>query len=177
MVSYSELGDAYDVNFTEFVIEDINYTESIEGRDISDKESLGGGELDINEAPDEIEPTYKAPAISIDTSGKFVEHEIIGGGTVRQKIGHEPLEINVSGVCKETKAVEIDKLRYAKTATLQSDRFLGGSVNVHLASISTSPLEEQGAVNLKETETQFSGEESRELLYTYELSCVEVFDL
>jgi len=111
-----------------------------------------------------IQFEYDAPAISVDSAGRFTSHEIIGGSTVRQKIGEEPLEITVDGVCKEPIAVQLDTLRDAKSGVLLSNRFSGGSVEVQFASVSTPPLEDSGAVAMKDNE----------FLYNYTISAIEV---
>ncbi len=108
--------------------------------------------------------TYSAPAISVDSSARFNTQKIIGGSTVRQKIGEDPLEIKINGVCKESVAIRLDTLRDAKSAILLSNRFSGGSVEVQFASVSTSPLDDGGAVAM-------TGDE---FLYTYTISAVEI---
>lgn len=109
---------------------------------------------------------YEAPAIAVDTSGRFVTHEIIGGSTVRQKVGEDPVEVTIDGVCKESTAKRLDNLRNAKYGTIISNRLANESLRVHFASTSTTPLEDSGAVGLTD--------DSGEFLYTYTLNCVEV---
>lgn len=167
----SDLGDPY-LGYNDFEIDDISY-QTIDGRDLD----LAGGDLDTDEAPEEIQPEYKAPSVSVDSSGRFAEHEIIGGTTVRQKIGNDPLEISVSGVCIETTASQINKLRYATYGTIYSDVLPGNSIKVQFASVSTSPLEDSGAVPLSEVDSDFESADDREFLYNFELSCVEVTEI
>jgi hypothetical protein len=133
---------------TEFEIRSIQYEDDYDG----------------DSGDTRIEFEYKNPAIAIDSAGRFKKHEIIGGKTVRQKTGEEPLEISISGVCKQDTAKKIDSLRDAKEGKLSSDRFYNSSIRVHFASGSTTPLEEGGAAELK----------SGEFLYTFSLNCVEV---
>lgn len=99
------------------------------------------------------------PDISIDTAGRFAVHEIIGGDYVRQKIGEDPLNIQVSGVCDEPTAKRIDQLRKAKLGRLISDRIIA---RVQFASMSTSPMESGGAVDAS----------SGDYLYSYDISMV-----
>lgn len=141
--------DAYEENHVEFVIANISYEDDAP-----------------QEASSEINFEYKAPAISSDTSGRFATHEILGGSTVRQKIGEAPMELEITGVCKESKARQLDTLRDAKFGTILSNRLPGKSLDVHFASISTSPLEDGGAVAI--------GDFDGEFLYTFDLSAVEV---
>lgn len=101
------------------------------------------------------------PDVSVDTSGRFVTHDIIGGVTVRQKIGEDPVEIGVRGVCDETTAGKIDKLRNAKSANFISERI---SMTVQVASTSTSPLEQGGAADA----------DSGKLLYTFRMNLVGI---
>lgn len=104
------------------------------------------------------------PDISVDTSGRFAKHEIIGGATVRQKVGEDPVEIGVKGVCNEEVAQKIDRLRNAKSANFISDRI---SMTVQVASTGTSPFEEGGAADM----------DTGDLLYTYNLSLVGIEDV
>jgi len=138
---------AFQDNHTEFEIANIEY------------------EDDATETPDPIELEYTAPSIAVDTAGRFATHKIVGGSTVRQKIGEEPIEVTVDGVIKEPTARQMDNLRDAEFGTIYSERLPGGSLQVHFASTSTSPLEDGGAVAI--SDDQF--------LYTFTLSCVEVF--
>jgi hypothetical protein len=114
----------------------------------------------------DIQFEYSNPSISVDTGSNFVAHDIIGGPTVRQRIGDKPLEISVDGVCTEETVKQIEQLRNAASATLISDRFSSESITVHVASLSTDPLEDGGAADLQ----------SGEFLYTYSLNCVEILD-
>lgn len=112
----------------------------------------------------EISFVYSAPSISVDASGRFATHEIIGGSTVRQKIGENPIEVSIDGVCVQSTAKRLDELRNAKYGTIYSNRLQGGSLTVQFASTSTQPLADSGAVSLTEAE----------FLYSYTLECVEV---
>lgn len=141
----ASINDPYD-DFTEFEIDSLEW------------------EDDATRTPSNIVVAYSQPSVSVDTAGRFVTHEIIGGSTVRQKIGEEPLQISVSGVCKERTARDLDSLRDAKYGDIKTDRLNGASITVHFASTSTSPLDDGGAVGTIE----------KELLYTYDLECVEV---
>jgi hypothetical protein len=109
---------------------------------------------------------YKAPAISVDTAGRFVKHDIIGGSTVRQKIGEDPIEVSIKGVCREPVARRLDQLRNAKYGTILSKRLPDESLRVQFASTTTSPLDDGGAVALTDDDGEF--------LYTYTLSTVEI---
>jgi len=109
---------------------------------------------------------YESPAISVDSSGRFIEHDIVGGSTVRQKVGEDPVEVTITGVCREPTARRLDGLRNAKFGTIISNRINGGSLRVQFASVTTSPMEDSGAVALTDDDAEF--------LYTYTLSTVEV---
>lgn len=112
-----------------------------------------------------IEFDYSNPSISVDTGGNFAKHEIIGGATVRQKIGDQPLQISVSGVETEETVKKLELLRNVQNATILSERFSQDAVTVHIISISTDPLEDGGAAKMT----------TGDLLYTYSLECVEIF--
>lgn len=101
------------------------------------------------------------PDISVDTSGRFATHKIIGGVTVRQKIGDDPVEIGVRGVCSEDVAKQIDRLRNAKTANFISDRI---SMTVQVGSTSTSPMEQGGAADM----------DTGDLLYQYRMNLIGI---
>ena len=139
--------NAYTDNHVDFEISEIEY------------------ESDATGTTDPIEFKYPAPNISVDAAGRFAKHEIIGGSTVRQKIGEDPVEVAVEGVCEEPTARALDGLRDAEFGTIYSNRLVGGSLDVHFASISTSPMESGGAAALTE---------DGEFLYSFDLSCVEV---
>lgn len=113
-----------------------------------------------------IEFEYPNPAIGVDTGGNFVTHDIIGGATVRQRIGDQPLEISIGGVATEDTVAELELLRNALAVTLLSDRFSQNSVRVHVVSVSTDPLSDGGAADLR----------TGEFLYQFSLECVEILD-
>jgi hypothetical protein len=140
---------AYKDNHAAFEIVDIEY----------EPDSVG-------EQPDPIEFVYNAPNITVDTSGRFAVHEIIGGTTVRQKIGEDPVEVSIDGVCREDTARQLDGLRNAKFATIVSNRLTGGQLQVQFAGVSTSPLEDGGAVAISDDSGQF--------LYSFTISAMEV---
>lgn len=113
---------------------------------------------------DEFE--YPNPKVSIDTAGRFAKHEIIGGSTVRQKIGEDPVNISINGVCKRTKANQIDSLRDARSGKIYSDRLPGNSssMRVQFGSAMTEPIDDGGAADL--TDGKY--------LYSFQLDCIEV---
>lgn len=122
---------------------------------------------DSGQSPDgPITFEYPNPAISVDSGSNFAKHEIIGGTTVRQRIGDQPLHVSISGVANAETARELDKLRNAQNATILSDRFPQDSLLVHVVSVSTDPLEDGGAADMK----------SGQFLYTFDMECVEIHD-
>jgi hypothetical protein len=141
--------NAFNENHVDFQIADIAYEDDAEGN-----------------RPDPIEFRYTAPNITVDSAGRFATHKIIGGTTVRQKIGEDPIEVEIEGVCTETVARQLDGLRDAEFGTIFSERLVGGSLDVHFASSNTSPLEDGGAVAMSDS--------SGEFLYSFTLSTVEV---
>lgn len=145
-MSYKE---AYEENHIDFEISSIVYEDDKEG-----------------DRPDPITFEYSAPNIGVDSSGRFVEHDIVGGDTVRQKIGEDPVEIDISGVCKEPTARQLDGLRDAKYGDIFSNRLTGGSYTVHFASVSTDPMDDGGAVAMTDSRGEF--------LYNFNLSTVEI---
>lgn len=121
---------------------------------------------DTGTAASSIEFEYKNPSISIDSGAEFVKHDIIGGAQVRQRIGDKPLQLSIDGVCEESTANDLDSLRNAEYGTIESSRFPNDSITVHFVSVSTSPLEDGGAVR----------QDGDSFLYTYTMDCVEIRD-
>lgn len=109
---------------------------------------------------------YPNPTLAIDTAGRFAKHEIIGGSTVRQKIGEDPVNISINGVCKRRTANQIDSLRDAKSGKIFSDRLPGSndSLRVQFGSTSTEPMEEGGAADLIDGQ----------YLYSFQINAIEV---
>lgn len=118
---------------------------------------------------------FSNPSVAIDGAGRFAKHEIIGGATVRQKVGEDPLNISIDGVCDERTANRIDGLRNVKKATIISSRLPGSqreggnssggaSMTVQFGSTSTEPLGDGGVADL----------ETGELLYSYSIEAIEV---
>jgi hypothetical protein len=145
--------NAYDSQVN-FAIKDIVY----------EQDATGGQPTSITFGDGSNSNRYGRPAVSIDNKGRFVTHKIIGGKTVRQKIGEEPRELSVSGVCIEETAVELDGLRDARRATIFANRIPGNSMTAQIASVSTSPLDDGGAANITQGE----------LLYNWSLKAVEI---
>jgi len=153
-MGHSGLGDAYSDNHIDFEITNIQY------------------EDDARRSTNPIDNfSYKRPSMSVDTSGRFATHEIIGGATVRQKIGEDPIEVSISGVCTENTAKDLDGLRDAKYGTIKSKRLVGDTLDCHFASVSTSPLEDGGAVQFFDRD---GDADQGDFLYTFQLECVEV---
>lgn len=121
----------------------------------------GNPQLKLNER-------YNRPRVAIDTAARFVEHEIIGAKKVRQRVGSDPIELSINGVCQRPRANEIDQLHRVETATLQSERLpqQKSKIPVHIASTTTEPLEDGGAADAK----------TGELLYTFTINAVEVIE-
>jgi hypothetical protein len=141
--SASSLNEFY-TNRTDFFIDEIVYDPNTP-ETITDRDNA-----------DTILFEYKNPSITVDSSARFVKHEIIGARTLRQKVGKDPLEISVDGVCYRDTARRIDGLRYAETGTIRADRFDGSSIDVQFASATTDPLEEGSAVDFTEVNEMFN---------------------
>jgi hypothetical protein len=120
----------------------------------------------VSEDQYRMEFEYANPTIAIDGAGRFAKHEIIGGTTVRQKIGEDPLNFSINGICKRATANQIDSLRDAKTCVITSNRIpdAGSSVKVHIGSTSTEPMEDGGAADLVDGQ----------LLYSFSINAIEV---
>jgi hypothetical protein len=151
----SGIGDAYSTGHTDFEITNIEY------------------EKDASRTTNPINNfSYGRPSIGVDTAGRFAKHEIVGGSTVRQKIGEDPIEVSINGVCVEERAKDLDGLRDAKFGTIKSKRLPGETLDCHFASVSTSPLEDGGAASFFGRDDGKA--EQGDFLYTFTLECVEV---
>lgn len=134
--------------------------------DFTEFEIVSIEETDTGRAPTRIAFEYSNPAIGVDTGASFVTHDIIGGASVRQRITDKPLEVDVTGVARESTARQLAQLRNAKYGTILSDRFEDNSLTVHFPSISIQPMEDGGAAALGDDE----------FLYSYDLTCVEILN-
>jgi hypothetical protein len=99
----------------------------------------------IEEGEFTVQLLYNQPNISVSTSNRFVEHETVDGPIIRQKLGRGKVTVNVDGVCTTPEAALLDNLVNENQVRLVSNRFSG---NTSIQGISTSPLEDGGAVNL-----------------------------
>lgn len=143
----------------------MSYESAYDGRSetiITNITSDESATLDIDDDEIDFSP-YDNPNISIDSSARFAVHDIIGGTTVRQKVGEDPTEVHIQGVCTEDVAAEVDELRKAKLVTLLSDR-VNGSLRCQVASSSTDPLEPGGAADM----------DRGDFLYEFNINLVEI---
>lgn len=110
----------------------------------------------------DFEP-FGNPTIAVDSSARFAVHEIIGGTTIRQKIGEDPREIEVSGVCNEEVSRKLAQLHKAKYLSLNS-AVIDDIVRCQIASVSTDPLEDGGAADM----------DKGDFLYDFTINLVEI---
>lgn len=101
--------------------------------------------LVTGELPATLELKYGQPNISIDTSARYQTHETIGGPTIRQKVGTDPVNISVDGVCTLEEANAIDALRFEQVVFLDSNRI---ATRCQVASTSTEPMDDGGAIDM-----------------------------
>jgi len=81
----------------------------------------------------------------VSTSGRFVEHQTIGGPVVRQKVGEGIVEIDIDGVCTTAEAAIIDNLRFESNVDISSSRYNG---RCQVSSLNTNPFAAGGAIDL-----------------------------
>jgi hypothetical protein len=145
---------------TDFALTDLTFEDGFTP-DFGDAEGSENPQLKLDER-------YNRPRVAIDTAARFVDHEIIGGKKVRQRVGSDPIELSVNGVCQRPRANEIDQLHRVKTAQLQSERLPQDKTRlpVQIASTTTEPLEDGGAADAR----------TGELLYTFTINAVEVIE-
>jgi len=125
-------------------------------RDVPVEIDTISGDEDVN-----IQFTYEQPDIIVDSSSRFVEHEILGGTTVRQKVGENPDQVEISGVCLQSEANQIDKLKKTNFVELISHRRNLDSAQV--VDTNTEPFEPGGAIDDK----------NQEMLYFFTIQLVE----
>ena len=125
-------------------------------RDVPVEIDTISGDEDVN-----IQFTYEQPDIIVDSSSRFVEHEILGGTTVRQKVGENPDQVEISGVCLQSEANDIDRLKKTNFVELISHRRNLDSAQV--VDTNTEPFEPGGAIDDK----------NREMLYFFTIQLVE----
>jgi len=89
----------------------------------------------------DIDLKYEQPNISVSTSARFATHEVIGNVTVRQKLGEDPDELSVEGVCTHEEANQIDQLKDEELVEVVSNRWNG---QAQVASTNTRPIAEGG---------------------------------
>jgi len=92
----------------------------------------------------DVELKYEQPNISVNTSARFATHEVIGNVTVRQKLGEDPDELSIEGVCTLDEANEIDQLKDEELVEVVSNRWNG---QAQVASTSTRPIAEGGGMD------------------------------
>jgi hypothetical protein len=90
-----------------------------------------------------LELTFPQPNISKDAGTKTIEHDIIGGKTVLQKIGEEATEIEIEGICTRDESMTIDEMVNDDVIYVRSHRHEGYAV---LDSASTSPISDGGGI-------------------------------
>lgn len=110
-----------------------------------------------------LELKYGQPNVAVDTSARYVTHEVIGDTTVRQKLGEDPDTISINGICTAEEANKIDKLTEFPYVELVSNRWSGFA---QIASANTSPHSEGGTQDKDE-----------EWLHTFSIELAEVTDI
>lgn len=125
-----------------------------------------GGDANID-----IEFNYEQPNISVDSSARYVDHEIIGGMTVRQRIGEDPKQVSLSGVCTKEEARQIDQLYTLNYARFHSYRT--GTLTVQITSASTDPYNDGGAFS---TNVDSDNDTDIDTLHQFTINLVEVSD-
>lgn len=120
---------------------------------------------------------YNQPNVSVSTSARYVEHEVIGDTVVRQKIGESPDEISIEGICTEGEVGLIDDLIYEEEVTVVSNRWEGVA---QVTSTSTNPLDDGGAIDPDGQWThtftiELVGIQEQAELLPYELMLGEIF--
>lgn len=87
---------------------------------------------------------HTQPDVSVSTSARHKDIEVLGDTTIRQKLGTSPDEISISGICTQDEANQIDQLVFEETVTVISSRWDG---EAQVTSTNTDPLAEGGAIS------------------------------
>jgi len=124
-------------------------------RDLED-----GGARVIGSSDYTITFVYDQPNVSVSTTNRFVEHETVDGPIIRQKVGRGKKNITIEGVCTTAEAILLDNFVNEDEIYVDSHRYEG---DVSIQGISTSPLEDGGAMNLDGKYTHDFGLELTEI--------------
>lgn len=84
---------------------------------------------------------YAQPNVSVDTSARFAEHKPIGNIAVNQKLGENPAEISMEGMCTKSEANLVDNLINKDKVEVISGRWEGVA---HVAAANTQPYADGG---------------------------------
>lgn len=87
----------------------------------------------------DIEFTYSQPDVSVDTATRTVKHDTLTDTAVVQKIGRDPRNIEISGMCTTIEAHRVDDLAQFDQVEVRSARFSGPAL---IEDTSTSPRKE-----------------------------------
>lgn len=87
--------------------------------------------------------SYRQPDVSVSTSARYTDIEVLGDTTVRQKLGTSPDEISINGICTQEEANQIDNLVHQDQVYVISSRWDG---DAQVDSTNTDPLAEGGAI-------------------------------
>jgi hypothetical protein len=93
----------------------------------------------------DVELKYEQPNVTVNTSARFATHEVIGNVTVRQKLGEDPDEISIEGICTKEEANQIDGLKNQETVDVVSNRWSG---RAQVASTNTRPVADGGGKDI-----------------------------
>jgi len=121
--------------------------------ELQDQGILGEGEYTVKFI-------YDQPNVSVSTTNRFVEHETVDGPVIRQRVGTGKKNVTLEGVCTTAEASLLDNFVNEDQIYVKSNRYEG---NVSIQSISTSPLEDGGAMNLDGKYTHDFGLELTEI--------------
>jgi len=121
--------------------------------------------IDLLTGVQEIEFEYEQPDVSVDTSARYVDHDIIGGRTVRQRVGEDPTQITVEGICTKEEALRLDRLYQSDLVTFES--FRTGRITAQATSSSTNPIDSGGGVGYPSENSELS------VLYEFSITLVE----
>lgn len=106
---------------------------------------------------------YEQPNVEVNTSARYATHEVIGERTVHQKVGSDPDNVTLTGVCTLNEANKVDVLEDFDYVSIVSHRW-SGFAQVHSAN--TSPHTEGG-----------SQDKDGDWLHTFTIEAVEVTDI
>lgn len=133
-----------------------------------------GAQSSSGQFTEELNFVYEQPDISLSTGARYVEHDLIGGATVRQRMGEEAVKVDMTGLCTEDEANLIDRLHNAQYVELISYRTKDIDVSLfHVETADTEPFDSGGGFRVKDDRAETDDSEVG-MVYDFSVSLTEL---